>query len=170
MKIGQQLLLMMKLTAIILLATCLQMHAVGYAQNVSPSEKNAPSEKIFREINKQTGYSFLYSYEVLKQARPIDIVVENAPLPQVLDICFANQPLTWEMEGKLIIVKPSPEQTISGVVKDAKGNPLQGVSVMLLPLKMGTVTSEKGEFLFKNVSAGFYTLEFSMVRSEERRV
>jgi hypothetical protein len=148
MKNALQLLLTMKLTAILLLATCLQIQAAGYAQNISISEKNAPLEKIFREIKRQTGYSFLYSSEVLQQARAIDIHVNDAPLTEVLNICFANQPLTWELEGKLIIIKPAPAQPISGTVKDEQGNALAGVSVVLQPLNRGTVTDTKGNFLF----------------------
>src|SRR5688572_8147097 len=102
----KQLLLTMKLTAIILLAACLTASARGDAQNVTLSEKNATLEKIFREIKRQTGYSFLYSSEVLKQARTVDIDVRNASLTSVLNICFTNQPLTWELEDKTIVIKP----------------------------------------------------------------
>ena len=162
-RLTKQLKITMKLTAIILLATSLQIHASGYAQNVSLSEKNAPLEKIFQEIKKQTGYSFLYSSEVLNRARTIDIVVRNAPLNEVLKICFNNQPLTWELEGKVIIVKPVPEQTITGTVKDSKGNALEGASVTLVQLKKMTATDEKGNFIFKEIPAGFYTLEITMI-------
>ena len=43
-------LLIMKLTAILLLATCLQVSATGYSQKISISEKNAPLEKVMLQI------------------------------------------------------------------------------------------------------------------------
>lgn len=161
--LSKQLLLTMKLTAMILLVASLHMHAAGFAQNVTISEKNASLQKIFKEIERQTNYSFLYSSEVLKQARTIDIEVKNSPLVDVLNICFSNQPLTWEMGDNIIIVKPKPDQPITGIVKDSNGNILEGVSVMLLPLKRGTVTDKEGKFIFNNVPLDFYTLEFSMI-------
>jgi len=48
-------LLLMNFTAIILLAACLQVSAKGFAQNVTLSLKDAPLEKVFSAIEKQTG-------------------------------------------------------------------------------------------------------------------
>lgn len=48
-------LLIMKFTAILLLSAALQVSATGYSQRVTLSEKNAPLEKVFTAIKKQTG-------------------------------------------------------------------------------------------------------------------
>ncbi len=73
-------LLIMKLTAILILAGCLQVNARGYAQTVTLSEKNASLEKIFRVVKKQTGYDFFYESKLLKEARKVDISVSGATL------------------------------------------------------------------------------------------
>jgi TonB-linked SusC/RagA family outer membrane protein len=157
----QQLLRMLKRTAILLLAACLMVSAGGYAQNITLSEKNAPLEKIFREIKKQAGYTFLYSSEVMKQARKVDIEVRNAKLEYVLNSCFAHQPLTWEMDGKIIIVKPKPvEETkqgsaatpidVHGKVENEKKEPVVA-SISIKGTNRGTTTNEKGAFELKAV-------------------
>jgi TonB-linked SusC/RagA family outer membrane protein len=161
----KQLLLTMKLTGMILLAFSLQVSAGVLAQNVTLQEKNAPLVKIFREIKRQTGYIFLYSSEVLKQAQTVDIDMRNAPLRNVLNACFANQPLTWEMDdNKTIIVKPAspklqkenvplaPPIDVMGRVVDDKGKPVQGASVQVKGNRdKGTTTNEEGTFKLASV-------------------
>lgn len=158
----KQLLLTMKLTAIILLAACLTASARGNAQNITLSEKNAPLEKIFREIKRQTGYSFLYSSEVLKQARTVDIDVRNATLAQVLNTCFVNQPLSWELEDKTVIVKPKPQEPmkegalpppidVKGRIVNENGDPVLATVQVKGDKGKGTTTNDQGFFELKSI-------------------
>src|SRR5688572_25667304 len=98
-------LLLMKLTAFVLLATCLQVSAKGYAQKISLSEKNAPLEKVLLQIKKQSGYQLWYEDRLLQNARPVNISVKDVPLEDALKQVFANQPLGYEVIGKTIAVK-----------------------------------------------------------------
>src|SRR5689334_23716492 len=79
-------LLIMKLTAILLLATCLQVSATGHAQKISLTEKNAPLEKVLQQIKKQSGYQFWYEDKLLQNARPVNISVKNEMLEDVLKL------------------------------------------------------------------------------------
>lgn len=147
----------MNLTAIILIVACLGASAKGHAQRVTLSEKNAPMEKVFREIQKQTGYTFLYSTEVIRQARKVDIEVSDVPLSLALNTCFANQPLSWEMQGKTIIVKPGQKASlidevadtlidVSGKVVNEKGEPVAGATVTVKGTRNATATDADGKF------------------------
>lgn len=158
----KQLLVTMKFTMVLVMVACLQASAGVFAQNVTLQEKNAPLVKVFREIKKQTGYIFLYSSEVLKQARTVDIDVRNAPLKNVLNMCLANQPLTWEIEDKTIIIKPVQEKAqqvdvptppidVRGRVMGADGIPVQGASVQIKGGDKGTTTKEDGSFTITGV-------------------
>jgi iron complex outermembrane receptor protein len=98
-------LLIMKLTAIVLLATCLQVSAKGFAQKISLSEKNAPLEKVLLQIKKQSGYQLWYEDKLLQNARPVSISVKDVLLEEALKQVFANQPLSYEVIGKTIAVK-----------------------------------------------------------------
>lgn len=161
----KQLQLAMKLTAIILLTACLQVSAKPNAQNVTLSEKNAPLEKIFQEIKRQTGYSFLYSSEVLKQAHRVDIDVRDASLAQALNACFAGQPLSWEMEDKTIIVKPKtkiagkermplPPIDVHGRILNDAGEPVEGASIVVKGNNAKGTTSNKEGYFTINVNEG----------------
>ncbi|MCC6286818.1 MAG: SusC/RagA family TonB-linked outer membrane protein [Chitinophagaceae bacterium] len=149
----------MKFTVIIILTACMQASAGGYSQTVSLSEKNISLEKVFKEIKKQTNYDFWYEGKLIKQAKRIDIHAINAPLEQVLNICFQNQPLTYTIIEKTVVVKPKPavipgtENTvpappieIRGIITGENGKPLDGASVKLKGTDKGTVTDAQGNF------------------------
>jgi len=144
----------MQLTTIVLLATCLQVSAFSYAQEVNISGKDLSLQKIFKEIRKQTGYNFIYTNEELKQASAVTLHEKNAGLKEVLDICFARQPLTYKIDDKIIIVQPKaagPDAVIFSLVKgrvtdQSNGAALPGVTVQVKGSNMGTVTDKNGDF------------------------
>ena len=67
----------MKLAAFLVLVACLQVSTRVYSQKVSLSYTNVSLAKVFKEITRQTGYSFLYTDEVLSSTHPIDIRIRN---------------------------------------------------------------------------------------------
>lgn len=155
----------MKLTAIILLAACLQVSAKGYSQKITLSVKDAPLEQVFTSIEKQSDYSFNYYHELIKQARPVTIRVKDATLEEVLAVCFKEQPFTFTVINRLIIIKEkkqivfaeterqdqAPPIDVSGKVTDENGGPLQGANVVEKGKQNGTTTNTDGVFLLKGV-------------------
>ena len=152
-------LLVMKLTAVLLIAACLQVSAKGNAQNISISQRNTSLEKVFKEIHRKTGYQFFYQDELLRQAKKFDINVKNASIEQVLELCFKDQPLNFTITEKTITIKRKEEVNVSnapppppvlievtGKVKDENGKPLAGVSVSIVGGKGGVSTDEGGNF------------------------
>ncbi|MRG44516.1 SusC/RagA family TonB-linked outer membrane protein [Chitinophaga sp. SYP-B3965] len=146
----------MKLAAFYMLLFVLQVNAKVYSQKVTISQHNLSLEKVFRTIQKQTGYHFLCTLEQLKDTRNIDINVKDASLEDVLEHCFKDQPLKYAIANKTIIVErkagifslPSVLfAEISGNISDsAKGTPLQGVTIQVKGTAVGTVTDENGYF------------------------
>src|SRR5689334_12923233 len=77
----------MKITAFLILATCLQVNATdGFGQKVTLSEREVHVEKIFNEIKKQTGYNFLYTSNILANTHRVTVNVTNALVTEVLDM------------------------------------------------------------------------------------
>ena len=142
----------MKLTAVLVIISCLYVSARAYSQKVSLSRRNAPLEKVLREITKQTGYHFLYTDELLDQTEKVDIKMENASLVEALDWCFKNQPLTYSIVEKTVIVKrretypPPAGIDVHGKVTDADGKPMAGVTVAVVGGKKGVETDVDGAF------------------------
>lgn len=146
----------MQWTGILLLAGCLQASAAAYAQKVTLVEKDVSLRKVFREIRKQTGYNFIYTSKVISQASEVSLDVKNADVRQVLNRCFAHQPLTYVIEDRIIIIKAKPavaiavsppQKEVSGQVTDSVSRkPLAGVSVQIKGTPEGTVTDQAGRF------------------------
>lgn len=151
-------LLIMKLIALLLTVACLQAGAAGYAQKITLSERNAPLEKIFRQIKKQTGYRFFFENALIRQADEIDIELTNATVEEALDQCLKDLPLTYAIVDKIIVIKkkpvintPAPAELpvpieVNGKVVDSLGKPLEGVSVTIVGKTGGASTNTNGEF------------------------
>ena len=146
----------MQLTAIILFAACLQVSAGAFAQKITLNENNVPLQKVFKEIRKQAGYSFIYAKEDIKKASRVTLHLKDANIRDVLARCFAGQPLSFLIKDEIIIVRPVPAPTkserppgslLQGVVTDSSsGQPLAGVSVRVKGSETGTVTDAQGVF------------------------
>ena len=153
-----------KLTAIILLATVLQAGARGYSQTVTLFEKNAPLQKIFREIHKQTGYEFFYEDALLDKAGKIDLQLNNVPLEQALAICLKDIPVSFTIFNKTIVIKekklPSENDLpgVAGPLIDVKGKIVDEnddpviATISVKGTTRAVSTNENGEFLLKAVN------------------
>jgi len=149
-----KILLVMKLTAFLILTACLQVAATGHAQKISLSVKEAPLEKVFREIHRQSGYSFWYNTKQLDKATKVTIDLKNASLEEALSKCFQDQPFDYSIVEQTVVIKPRPlpepapvpPVIVHGKVTTATGKPLAGVSVTVKGAKKGTATDDKGEF------------------------
>jgi len=175
----KQTLLIMKFTVIFLFIACTQISARGFSQTITLSQKNATLKKIFKEINKQTGYQFFYQDELLKQGGRIDINVKNASIEQVLSLCFKDLPFTYTVMENTIILKEKipdvvavailPPPVVKGIIMGDQGTPLQGVSVVVKGTTNGTVTNARGEFSLENVSTDA-VLIFSFIGYDRQEV
>ncbi len=179
MKAKKQIIMRIKLITLLLLIGCLQVSARGYGQQVTLQVRDASLREIFQSIRSQTGYYFVYNLKVMKKARPVDLNVTNVSIDNALDLCFKNQPLTYTILDKTIIVKPKPAQStpsradttlqVQGKVTDEKGTPLPGVSVSIKGTHMGTVTNSTGNYSL-TLSDGNSILEFSFVGYNKKEI
>lgn len=175
-------LFIMKFLAIFLFAAAFQVSATGYSQTITLAQNNVSLKKVFREIEKQSGYQFFYKDRLIRQTGTISINVKNATVETVLNECFKNQPLSYTLLDKIIVVKPkkqlefispiavlpAPVNIVRGTVKDEQGNPLAGVSVLIKGTTKGTSTATDGSFSI-DANPGD-VLEFSAVGYKQRSV
>lgn len=151
----------------------MQVSAATYAQKISLSKSNATLKTIFREIKSQSGYNFLYTDNLLKNANLVTIEVKNAELLEVLKQIFNQQPLSYEIESKTIIIKQQKKlafqniaassmlAAIKGKIIDELGLPLIGASVKVKGTNKAVSTNVDGEFSIE-VNKGD-VLEISMI-------
>ncbi len=154
------------------------------AQTVSLHEKNSKLEKVFKQINRQTGYSFFYADGLLKKYNRVTISVENASLEEVLQLCFSKLPLTYAIVDKTIVVKEATIDkpvvpvtdtiqlfpiTVTGRVVNTKGEPLAAATIVEKDTKNATVASEDGSFTI-TVSDSTSILIISYVYKETEEI
>jgi TonB-linked SusC/RagA family outer membrane protein len=175
-----KIMLMMKLTAFLLFAGAFTAHADGHAQVVSIFEKNAPLTKIFREIEKQTGYTFVYRKVLVQNAKKVTVNLRNAALERVLDACFQDQLLSYSVLNNIIVVKekkalvlntelPSETIAVRGKVLNEKGEPLGSATIAEKGTQNSVKTNDDGSF-FINVAGTASVLIASFVGYETQEV
>ncbi len=158
----KQLLRTMKITAIILLAACLQVSARGYSQAVTFSGENVSLIRLFSAIEKQTGYVFFFDGALLREVNPVTIDVKNVSVNEVLDRALRGQQLDYSIENKTItivkkLLRPSqvnvnlpPPIDVRGKVVNEKGEPVIA-TVTVKGTKNAVSTNEGGEFTISGV-------------------
>ncbi len=150
----------MNFTAILLFSCSLQIGARVNLKGVTLRVKNAPLDKVFQEIKKQTGYTFMYTEAMLKEAKKVSMEVNNSSIHEALTICFTSQPFTYEIIDKTVVLQPKennsdnsiiinalpPPVEIHGRIVNQRGEPLQNVSVVIAGTKNGITTNSDGFF------------------------
>lgn len=169
--------LIMKFTGILLFLFSMHVSAHSVAQQVTLKTQNVSLKEVFQELNKQTGYYFIYNENTVKSTTPITVNLQNVSLKAALDDVLDDLPLSYKIKGKTIILEKNPHSvavkapartqqdtvTINGVVYDTQEPPmpLAGVSVRVKGISQSTLTDESG-FFSVNAKKGDI-LVFSMV-------
>jgi len=156
----------MRLTIILLLACILQAGARGTAQTVTLSVTNMSLEKVCKEIERQTGYYFVYAGDLNKNSHSISLTIKEANINAALQQVFTGLPLSYQVIDRVVVVKtvnnidkvngPTyliTENTIKieGVILSELGRPLSETSVTIRSSGKGTFTNSKGEFMLPSV-------------------
>jgi len=151
------------LITLVMLISCIRVTATVYAQGISLFAQGEKLEKLFTEIKKQSGYTFLYETKLLDRANKVTVSLKNATLQEALEKCFQGQPLTFEIVEKMILVKAKEKTVldrisnflksidITGKILDEKGQPLPGASVKVKGTNLVTLTKNDGSFVLNNV-------------------
>lgn len=161
-------LLVMKITTLLIIVAIMQVSATTFAQKINLSENNVPLKKLFKEIKRQSGYNFVYTEGMLKDAKPVNIHL-NGTIDQVLDQIFSDQQLTYTITNNTIVVKEKERVraaaaipiTVSGTVTDEKGEPMPGVTVTIVETKKSVFTDNNGHYSLTADSK--QTLVFSFI-------
>ncbi|MBO9574089.1 MAG: SusC/RagA family protein, partial [Chitinophagaceae bacterium] len=143
----------MRLTAFLLLAGCIHVSARTVSQTITFSGKDVTLKEVFTAVESQTDYGIVYDYSWLDDTKPITIKAVDKPLKEFLAEAFKSQPLEFSIDGKTVIVKKkiadatpkldlitNDANPIKGVIRDAEGNPLGGINIVIKGTKKGVVS------------------------------
>lgn len=144
---------------------------------VSLNMNNVLLEKVLNEIELQTEYLFIYNQQV-NINKTVSLNVDKQTVSKVLDKIFADTDIHYRLKGKHIILSPATNAvnkaqqqnlTIKGFVKDTKGLPVIGATVIEKGTTNGTATDINGNFTL-TVSSAKSLLEVSYIGYKKEEV
>ncbi len=174
-------LLMTKFAIILLFAFSTQSFAKSYGQKnaISLRLEKASIKKVFKAIEDQGFFRFVYKDDILPREQQISIRVQNAPLDEVLAKVLANTSLHYkQLSDNLVVITsdnntaaqtPAAAPPVTGKVTNNKGEPLSGVSVVEKGTNNGTSTKDDGTFTLQ-VTNPNDTLVFTYVGYQQQEV
>lgn len=130
---------------------------VSYSQNTNVTivSTSISTEQIISEIENQTDYLFVYDVNEINLNRKININAKDKPVQNVLKQIFSGTDITYAIEGKNIMLikkkkqvstSKQKENTVTGIVKDSKGESIIGANIKVKGLTNGTITDTDGKF------------------------
>jgi len=161
-------------------------HGSGFGQKVSLNVKNETLMNVLDEVQKQSGYDFLYNSKSIDQGKRLTLKIADKELNEVLDMLLEGRNLGYEIDRNTVLIRPktstpplavrvakaTPQQrTISGTVTSGEGNPLEGVTVQVKGTSNGTSTNSQGKYNLV-VEGSNRTLSFSLIgyKSQEHEL
>ncbi|TKC09742.1 TonB-dependent receptor [Pedobacter frigoris] len=132
-------------------------YASGKAQQVSLSVKNANLKQVFSELNKQTGYRFLYNEEIINKSVPVTVHLQNVDIKTILNKVLGKASLDFKIRGETITIVSADETIkklkivetdVRGSVKDSTDMlPMPGVTIFVKDKpSIGTTTDLNGKY------------------------
>lgn len=183
----KSILLYMKLVFLLTLLGTLHVSGKTLAQVINLKAKNVRLVDAMYSVQEQSGKLFFLQGRAIADIH-IDVEIRNLDLRKAMDVLLKDKLVSWELSGETIIIKPrsrigrpgeelinnysiipNSQRTVTGVVKNEKGDALNGVSVSVKGNHSGTTTDENGRFSLQ-VPANSTTLVFSFVGYSSKEV
>ena len=135
-------------------------NSYSQAKTLSLELKNKTVREVFREIENNSEYIFLYNRETLDPERVVSINVEEETINDVLDKLFAGTENTYKVSDRQVYISKEERQqqtvaiqteqqqkrAVHGTIIDQDGEPIIGANVIEKGTTNGTVTDIDGNF------------------------
>jgi TonB-linked SusC/RagA family outer membrane protein len=139
------------------------------------SLKNVSIDKVIKEIEKKTGYSFMFDSS-LDLTGKVNVEYKDEPVNTILNSLFTGKGITCEMSGNQIVltkgnpVQDTPKKTIAGTISDVNNEPLIGVSVVVKGTANGTITDMNGKYTIRANEKDVLVFSYMGYTAQEKTV
>ena len=123
-----------------------------YAQ-VTVDVTNRPIKEILKVIELQSQYRFFYNESLKGLDKLGSLQVKDVSIDKAMSKLFINSNIDYKLDKNNIVAlfakiseNKSESKKITGIVKDLKGEPIIGASLMIKGTKNGTVSDVNGNF------------------------
>src|SRR6185437_13142157 len=187
-------LLMTKLAVFFIIALSTQSFAktYGQAKNISLRMENVQLKKVFKAIENQGYFRFVYKDDILPREQLVSISVKDATLDEVLNKVLANTALGYRrLSDNLVVITKSRPQSqnpgghdkaapdkddppgyatpVTGRITNSKGEPMADVTIREQGTNNATTSHDDGTFSF-NVTNPDGILIFTYVGYQQHQV
>ncbi|SMC66065.1 SusC/RagA family TonB-linked outer membrane protein [Pedobacter africanus] len=164
-KLRHKILLYMRLTTVIILASLLQVSAATFGQKINLSESNVTLKSILKEIRRQSKYDFYYDGKLVPDNQKVSVYVKDATLQEALNTVLNGLDLFYDIEGNTVSILKRVKQhstqnksnqkaiDVRGRIVDNEGRPLPGATIRVVGTNNVTLSNANGEFMLKDVAA-----------------
>lgn len=166
---------------LIVFFSCAGFSQALYAQDsrLTLHVKNTPVSEVLKMIESKSNVHFAYNNQLIDVARKIDLSVTNEPISSVLKKIFADTDVVFNVLDNQIVLTSSREmpqaggeaavRTVTGKVTDERGDPMPGVTVMVVGKNQGSITDAGGVYSIAGLQPAS-VLQFSFVGMETRMI
>lgn len=122
---------------------------------------NITVKQAIAKVKKATGYSFVFQSKEVDVNKKVEL--DASDIKTAVKQIAEGQNLTFEINGKTIVLKAAPVQqttvvasstTISGQVVDENGEPVIGATVVVPGTNIGTITDYDGRYTLVGAPVG----------------
>ena len=147
-----------------------------YSQSISLKMSNVSVKKAMTELQTKSGYSFVYIAGDVDTDRTVSI--NASQLKDAVAQILKGQNVSYEIQGKNIVIKKGNQQTassekkkkVTGTVKDANGEPIIGATIMEEGTTNGTITDFDGKFVLEINEGGKLNVSYIGYLSQNLKV
>ncbi|WP_300938080.1 MULTISPECIES: STN domain-containing protein [Bacteroidaceae] len=130
----------------------------SYSQNTLFTMKTSQKtvKQVFQEIEKNSEYIIFYMDRIIDTNRKVNINVKNQQVSAILDQLLAGTDNTYSINDRQITIfhkgdqsasqQQSNKLTVTGVITDAQGESMIGVSVKVKGTTLGGISDMDGRY------------------------
>lgn len=128
---------------------------------ISLSFKDAALSEVFKAIQRQSNYTFIYGESILSKASNVTVNVQDRSIEDVLQTIFTNQPIAYRILGRRIVLRlketaqvssasssnnSGERRMVTGKVTNEQAEPLEAATVTVKGTERSTFTTRDGVF------------------------
>lgn len=162
---------------LLIFATQVSLNAQVQNQKLTFGMKHAGLKEIIQEVRRISGYDFVYHDANLENFQKRDVSFQGATVQTVLDECLKGTGLSYEINGKTIVIKKQAAsqgnrqlRRLQGKVTDSRGEILPGVTVMIKGSTLGAATAMDGSYQIDIPAGGNEVLVFSFIGMQTQEI
>src|SRR5665648_886308 len=182
-----KILLRMKFLTFFVLITMVTVAGNSYSQQTRFKLKlsGVTVREVFQKIEDNSEFIMLYNEKQLDADRKVNVEVNDDTVESILNQVFNGTENSYKIyDRQIVILSPDTRElpnivrteleiqqrkALTGTVKDSKGIPLPGVSVVVKGTTIGAITDNNGTFSL-NVPDDTHTLIFSFIGMKSQEV